>query len=85
MPGSLCDTALRIVNTAGLTVIHDAANYGAPRRVVLGLAAVLAVVLPGVTALLLLVAAHATLRLRRVIGVLLAALGVAAFFYLPGG
>jgi len=82
---SLCDTILRVVDTAGLTLIHDAAKYGAPRRVVLGLTAALAVVLPGVAALLLVVAARATMRLRRIIGLLIAALGIAAFFYLPGG
>jgi len=82
---SLCDTTLRIVDTAGLTMIHYAARYGAPRRVVLGLAAVLAIVLPGITALLLVVAARTTMRLRQIIGILLAALGVAAFFYLPAG
>jgi hypothetical protein len=82
---SLCDTALRVVDTGGLTLIHAAADHGAPRRVIEGLVAVLAILVPGVTALLLIVAARATLRLRQVIAVLLAALGVAAFFYLPGG
>jgi hypothetical protein len=82
---ALCGTALRVVDTGGLTLIHAAAKDGASRRVVEGLAAVLAILVPGVTALLLIVAARATLRLRQVIGVLLAALGVAAFFYLPGG
>jgi hypothetical protein len=82
---SLCDTALRVVDTGGLTLVHAAANRGAPRRVIEGLVAVLAILVPGVTALLLIVAARATLRLRQVIAVLLAALGVAAFFYLPGG
>ena len=46
---SLSDTALRIVNTAGLTVVHDAAKHGAPRRAVEGLTAVLAVLLPALT------------------------------------
>jgi hypothetical protein len=82
---SLCDTALRVVDTGGLTLIHSAANHGAPRRIVEGLAAVLSVLLPGATAVLLILAARATLRLRQLIGLLLAALGTAAFFYLPGG
>ena len=82
---SLCDTALRVVDTGGLTLIHDAAKHGAPQRVVEGLVSILAILVPGVTALLLIVAARATLRLREVIGVLLAALGIASFFYLPGG
>ena len=33
---SLSDTALRVVGTAGRTIIHDAAKDGAPRRVVEG-------------------------------------------------
>ena len=82
---SLSDTALRVVGTAGLTLVHSAASRGAPQRVVTGLTAVLAVLVPGVTALLLVYAGRATLRLRAVVGLLLAGLGVAAFFYLPGG
>jgi hypothetical protein len=46
---------------------------------------VLTVLVPGVTALLLMYAARGTLRLRAVIGVLVVALGIAAFFYLPHG
>jgi hypothetical protein len=82
---SLCDTALRVVDTGGLTLIHGAANHGVPRRVIEGFVAILAILVPGLTALLLVVAARTTLRLREVIGVLLAALGIASFFYLPGG
>ena len=82
---SLSDTALLIVYTAGLTVVHDAAKHGAPRRAVEGLTAVLAVLLPGVTAFLLVLAGRSTLRLRTIVAVLLAILGIAAFFYLPGG
>ena len=82
---SLSDTALRVVNTAGLTLVHSATRHGAPRRVVDGLTAVLAVLLPGLTALLLVYAGRSTLRLRAVVAVLLALLGIAAFFYLPGG
>lgn len=82
---SLSDTAQRVVGTAGLTLIHSAAHHGAPRRVVEGITAVLAVLAPGVTALLLICAARGALRLRALIGLLLAGLGVAAFFYLPHG
>jgi hypothetical protein len=55
------------------------------RRVVNGVTAVLSVLVPGLTALLLIYAARTTLHLRSVIAVLVAALGVAAFFYLPHG
>lgn len=82
---SLSDTALRIVGTVGLTIVHGTAQAGAPRRVVEGLQAVVAVIVPGLTAWLLIVAAKGTLHLRTVVGVLVAALGVGAFFYLPAG
>ena len=82
---TLADTAQRVVSTIGTTLVHDTAKAGAPQRVVLGLTAIVAVVVPGVTALLLLVAARGTAAARRVVGVLLAALGVGAFFYLPVG
>lgn len=82
---SLSDTALRVVGTIGETLVHDTARYGAPRRVVEGFQALVAVLAPGVTALLLVYAARGTLRLRGVVAVLIAALGVGAFFYLSGG
>jgi len=82
---SLSDTAERIVGTGGRTLVHAAASHGASLRVVNGTTAVLTVLVPGVTALLLMYAARGTLRLRAVTGVLVAALGVAAFFYLPHG
>ena len=82
---SLSDTAERIVGTGGRTLVHAAASHGASLRVVDGITAVLTVLVPGVTALLLMYAARGTLRLRAVTGVLVAALGVAAFFYLPHG
>jgi hypothetical protein len=82
---SLADTALRVVDSGGLTLVHDAARHGAPRRAVRGLAALVGLLLPGVTALLLVLAARGTLRLRSIVGALLALLGLAAFFYLPAG
>lgn len=82
---SLADTAQRVVGTLGLTLIHDAADHGASQRVVLGSEAFLAALVPGITALGLVVAARSTLVLRRVLAVLLVALGVGAYFYLPHG
>jgi len=82
---SLSGTALRVVGTIGETLVHDTARYGAPRRVVEGFQALVAVLAPGVTALLLVYAARGTLRLRGVVAVLIAALGIGAFFYLSGG
>ncbi|MGO8874992.1 MAG: hypothetical protein ACLQNG_04410 [Acidimicrobiales bacterium] len=74
-----------MIGTGGLTIIRFSARHGAPRRVVEACTAVVAVLVPGVTALLLVLAARASLRVRAVIGLLLAAVGVAAFFYLPHG
>lgn len=82
---SLSDTAEHLVGTGGLDLLHAAARHGAPQRVIQALTAIVAVALPGVTALLLLVAARSTLRLRSLISLLLAALGIASFFYLPHG
>ncbi|MHB1987098.1 MAG: hypothetical protein ACYCSF_03810 [Acidimicrobiales bacterium] len=82
---SLSGTAQRIVGTGGLTLIHAAARHGAPRRAIEALVAVLALLVPGITALVLVCAARGTLRLRTVIAFFLAALGAAAFFYLPHG
>ncbi|MDA8269400.1 MAG: hypothetical protein M0013_13720 [Actinomycetota bacterium] len=83
--GSLADTAQRVVSTIGLTLVHRAAAAGAPRRAVQGAAALLTVLVPGATALLLIVAARGTLRVRSIVGLLLLALGVGAFFYLSAG
>ena len=82
---SLTDTAERVVGSGGHTLIRDAATHGASLRVVNAVTAVLSVLVPGVTALLLVYAARTTLHLRAVIAILVAALGVAAFFYLPHG
>jgi hypothetical protein len=82
---SLSDTAQRVIGTAGLTVIHAGASHGAPRRVVEGLAVLVGVLVPGVTALILVYAARATLRVRALISLVLVGLGAAAFVYLPAG
>lgn len=82
---SLANTAMRVVGSAGTHLIDAAANHGAGLRTVLGITAVVALLLPGVTALLLVVAARATARIRSLIALALAALGAAAFFYQPKG
>jgi hypothetical protein len=82
---SLADTALRLVNSAASRIIDDAATRGAPRRVVLGSNGVIAVLLPGITALLLVVAARASLRIRAIVAILITALGAASFAYQSHG
>jgi hypothetical protein len=82
---SMSDTALRIVGSGGDSLTRSIAKHGASRRVVDAITAIVSVLVPGVTALLLIYAARATLHLRAVIALLVAGLGVAAFFYLPHG
>jgi hypothetical protein len=82
---SLAESVQQLVGAAGRKVITEAADRGAPRRAVQAVSAVLAVLVPGVAALLLVIAAKGTLRLRAVIAVLLVALGGAAYAYQPGG
>lgn len=82
---SLAATAERLVQSGADRLVRDAASAGAPRRAVLGAGAVIAVALPGITALLLIVAARTTLRIRSVIALGVAALGAVSFFYHPHG
>jgi hypothetical protein len=82
---TLADTAERLVGSGATHLIHRLAATGAPRRAVLGLTAAIAVLVPGLTALLLIVAARGSLRLRAVIGLLVLALGAASYLYHPGG
>jgi len=78
---SLAETMERLVNSGGNRIIHAAATHGASQRVVEGFTALFAVLLPGVTALLLVVAARATLRLRAVVGLLLVAAAATGYAY----
>jgi hypothetical protein len=82
---TLANTAERLVGSGADRQIRAAATTGAPRRVVLGLSGVVAAVLPGITALLLIVAARGSLRLRALIALLLVALGAVSYVYHPHG
>jgi hypothetical protein len=82
---TFAETAERLVGSVGARLIHDFAATGASQRVVLGLSGLLAVVVPGVTALLLIVAARGTLRLRALIGLVVLGLAIASYLYHPGG
>jgi hypothetical protein len=82
---TLADTAERLVGSGADRLIHRLEATNASRRVALGLTATVAVLLPGLTALLLIVAARGSLRLRAVIGLLVLALGAASYLYHPGG
>ncbi len=82
---SLAESAERVVGSAGSAIVRAVAHQGAPRRAVQGVFGLLTVLVPGVTALLLVLAAAAASRLRLVIGLLVVAVGVAAFGYLPHG
>jgi hypothetical protein len=82
---ALADTALRLVSSGGQRLIRATAKRGAPQRVVLGVESLVAVLAPGVTALLLVLAARGTLRLRAIVGLLVAVLGATSFIYQSHG
>lgn len=82
---TLSDTAQRIVSSAGLALIHGAARRGVSRRIVEGLAGAVGLLVPGVTALLLIATARFTLRLRVLVGLLVLILGIMTFHYLGAG
>lgn len=82
---SLAATAERLVLSGANRIVSAAAGHGAPKRVVLGIGGVLAVVVPGITALLLILAAKVSLRVRTIIAVLIVAVGAASYVYQPHG
>jgi len=82
---SLAGDAQRLVGSGGSDVIRAIGKGGAPARAVGGLAAVFGVILPGLTALLLVVAAKGARRLRILAALVLVALGATAFLYQPAG
>ena len=82
---SLAATAERLVLSGAHRIVTSAARHGAPQRVVLGAGGVLAVLVPGVTALLLIIAAKVSLRLRTLISMLIVAVGAASYAYQPHG
>lgn len=82
---SLADTALRLVNSGGTRLVREAAGSGASRRTVLGITSLVAVLGPGVTALLAVVAARGTLRVRALLALALVILAGVSFVYEPIG
>ncbi len=82
---ALAGTCLALVDSGAKALVGVAAHHGASRRVLLGLAAVIGVAVPGVTAWLAILAARGSLRLRGLVAVLLVALGAASFAYHPAG
>lgn len=82
---SLAETCERLVRSGADRLVRDAAKDGAPKRVVLGFSGIIAAALPGITALLVVIAAKGSLRVRAIIAVLVAALGAASFAYQPHG
>jgi hypothetical protein len=81
---SLANGAQQAVGSGGHRLLASAAGHGVPRTAVGTVAALLVVVVPGVAALLLVVAARCALRLRGLVAILLVGLGVAAYAYQPG-
>jgi hypothetical protein len=78
---SLAGSAESLVGSGGHRLLAGATRRGAPAQAVEILTAVVAVVVPGVTALLAVLAARGTLRLRAVIALVLAGLGAATYLY----
>ena len=82
---SFAATAEHLVLSGANRIISGAAKHGAPKRAVLGVGGVLAVIVPGVTALLLILAARVSLRVRTLISLLIVAVGAASYVYQPHG
>ena len=82
---ALMDTAEHLVLSGANRLIASAAKHGAPKRAIQGVSGVLAVLVPGITALLLIVAAKATLRIRAIIAILILLVGATSYVYHPGG
>lgn len=82
---SLAATAERLVLSGADRIISAAAAHGASKRVVLGVGGVIAVLVPGATALLLVLAARVSLRMRTLIAILIVAVGAASYAYQPHG
>lgn len=78
---SLAAAAESLVAAAGRRLLAGAAHQGTPGRVVEVVTVLVAVALPGATALLAVVAARGTLRVRSVVALLLAALGAVSYLY----
>lgn len=79
------ESAVRVVQEGGDRLVSNVAKEGASERVVLGLAAAISVMVPGITAWLLILAGKGAMRLRGIAAVLTAVVGVVAFFYHPTG
>ena len=82
---SLADTAQHLVADGGRHLVNDAATQGASGRVVSGITALIGVLIPGITALLLVLAAVGSSRLRSVVALAVVALGALSFAYQPRG
>ncbi len=82
---SLAATSEHLVLSGANRIIAGVAQSGAPRRVVLGIGGVIALLAPGIAALLLIVAARVSLRLRSMIAILILAVGASSFVYQRGG
>lgn len=74
-----------VVSSASNRLVADVAKTGASKRVVVGLGGLVAVLAPGLAALALIAAARATMVIRSLIALGVTLLGVASFFYHPGG
>lgn len=82
---TLVQTSERLIQSGANRLISGAAHRGAPLRLVSGIEAVLAILIPGIAALLMIIAAKTTLRLRAIMALVISALGALSFVYHPHG
>ncbi len=73
------------MSSAAGRLVADVATTGASKRVVVGLGGLVAVLTPGLAALALIAAARATMVVRGLIALGVTLLGIASYFYHPGG
>jgi len=82
---TLAATGERLLLAGARKLIQAVASSGASLRSVTGLGGLLALLVPGVTAWLLVLAARGSLRLRWLVAALVVVLGVIGFAYHPQG
>lgn len=82
---TLAATGERLLLAGARRLVEAAASSGAPLRSVTGLGGLLALLAPGVTAWLLVLAARGSLRLRWLVATLIVVLGLVGFAYHPQG
>ncbi len=82
---SLTNAAQSIVGSVANKIVSASAQNGAPKRVVQAISVLVALAIPGFTALFLIFVAKSAARVRVLLGAVLAVFGVLAYAYEPKG